>query len=42
MDKWWKDLLTGKRHRSCADTSYLENNGALPKLFLELLKALGK
>ena len=40
--QWYKDLLSGKRGRSASDTSYLDNNGAGPKIFLELLKVLGK
>lgn len=39
--KWVKDLLTKKRKISCADNSYLENNGIGPKAFKVLLKLVG-
>ena len=33
--KWTKDLITGKRKRTAADNSFLENND---KLWIRLLK----
>lgn len=35
--KWAKDLITGKRNRTAADNSFLENNN---KVWIKLLKGL--
>lgn len=39
--EWAEDLLTGKRKISCADNSYLENNGIAPKVFKTIIGIFG-
>lgn len=39
--KWAWDLLTKRRKQTCADNSYLSNNGTNQKVFKIILELLG-
>ena len=39
--EWTKNILTGKRRISASDNSFLENNGAFPKMLKEIAGMLG-
>lgn len=39
--EWVRDLLLKRRKVSCADDSYLENNGPWPKAFKKILETIG-
>ncbi len=39
--EWTKNILTGKRRISASDNSFLENNGAFPKMLKEIAGYFG-